>query len=104
MPSHQKPYDRRPWRRKPDPILHYWSNGRPSTAQASGFKTILVFCVGPATGPRCWHNARVPLDRLPDWDWYDICAHLKCTKCGSVGWVDPRPNWPEVIDFNKGIG
>jgi hypothetical protein len=41
---------------------------------------------------------------LPDWPWYDICAHLKCTKCGSVGWVDPRPNWPEVINFNKGVG
>lgn len=30
-----------------------------------------------------------------------ICAHLKCAKCGSVGWVDPRPNWSEVIDVNK---
>jgi hypothetical protein len=53
--------------------------------------------------PRCWHNAEAPLDRLPDWDWSDICAHLKCTKCGSVGWVDPRPNWGEVINFNKGV-
>jgi hypothetical protein len=44
------------------------------------------------------------LDSLPDWQCYDICAHLKWTKCGSVGWVDPRPNWPEVINFNKGIG
>ena len=43
-------------------------------------------------------------DELPEWDWYDICAHLKCTECGSVGWVDPRPNWSDVIDFNKGIG
>jgi hypothetical protein len=39
----------------------------------------------------------VPLDRLPDWDWYDVLAHLKCTRCGSVNWVDPRPNWTEVI-------
>lgn len=65
----------------------------------------LVYCVGPPDcNPRCWHWAAVPLDRLPDWDWYDICAHLKCMKCGSVGWVDPRPNWSEIIDFNKGIG
>jgi hypothetical protein len=74
-------------------------------AKAHGFKTILVYCVGPPDcNPRCWHWAAVPLDRLPDWDWYDICAHLKCTKCGSVGWVDPRPNLSEVIDFNKGTG
>jgi hypothetical protein len=46
----------------------------------------------------------VPLDRLPDWDWFDICAHLKCSKCGSVGWIDPRPNWSEVVNFKKGIG
>jgi len=24
-----------------------------------------------------------PLGRLPDRDWYDICAHFKCTPCGS---------------------
>jgi hypothetical protein len=29
-------------------------------------------------GEHCWHSATVPLDRLPDWDWYDTCAHLKC--------------------------
>jgi len=22
---------------------------------------------------------------------------------GSVGWVDPRPNWGEVNNFNKGV-
>ena len=96
-----------PWRRKPDSRLRYWSEGTPTTAKAAGYKTILVYCVGPLYGdprPRCWHNAAVPLDRLPDWDWRDICAHLKCTKCGSVDWVDPRPNWGEVIDFEKGVG
>jgi hypothetical protein len=36
-----------------------------------------------AIPPRCWHYAEVPLDGLPDWGWYDICAHLKCTRCGS---------------------
>jgi hypothetical protein len=38
-----------------------------------------------------------------DWDWYDICAHLKCSRCGSVEWVDPRPNWSEVVNYNQGI-
>lgn len=53
--------------------------------------------------PRCWHYSVVPLDRLPNWGWYDICSHLKCTRCGSVGWVDPRPNWSEVIDYQRGF-
>jgi putative ABC transport system substrate-binding protein len=30
-----------------------------------------------------------------------ILAHLKCTKCGSVAWVDPRPNWGEVINYGN---
>jgi hypothetical protein len=45
----------------------------------------------------------VPPDGLPDWGWYDICAHFKFTRCGSVGWVDPRPNWSEVIDYQRGF-
>jgi hypothetical protein len=94
-----------PWRRKPVSRLRYWSGGSPSKAKAKadGFKTSLVYCVGPPAGLRCWHWSAVKLDDLPEWDWYDICAHLKCTQCGSVGWVDPRPNWSEVINFNKGI-
>jgi hypothetical protein len=36
-----------------------------------------------------------------DWRWPDICAHLKCTEYGSVGWIDPRPNWSEIINFDK---
>jgi hypothetical protein len=43
------------------------------------------------------------LAELPDWDWYEISAHLRCTECGAVGWVDTRLDWSEVIDFNKGI-
>jgi len=96
-----------PWRRKPNSRLRYWAGGSPSKAKADGFKSILVYCVGPRDRdprPRCWHWSAVMLDDLPEWDWYDICAHLKCTQCGSVGWVDPRPNWSEVINYNKGIG
>jgi hypothetical protein len=28
---------------------------------------------------------------------------MKCTEGGSIGWVDPRPNWSEVVSFVKGI-
>ncbi|XIA62448.1 hypothetical protein ACFIOY_23090 [Bradyrhizobium sp. TZ2] len=38
---------------------------------------------------------KVPLERQPDWT---ILAHLKRAKCGSVDWVDPWPNWCEVVD------
>jgi hypothetical protein len=96
-----------PWRRKPSSQLRYWTTGGPATAKPAGFKTILVYCIGPPPRdprPRCWHNAEVPLERLPEWLWPDICAHFKCTKCGSIGWVDPRPNWPEVINYSKGVG
>jgi hypothetical protein len=43
------------------------------------------------------------LKDLPDWDWREISAHFRCTKCGTVGYVDTRMDWTEVIDFNKGI-
>jgi hypothetical protein len=26
------------------------------------------------------------------------------SKCGSVGWLDPRPNWGVVINYSKGVG
>jgi hypothetical protein len=51
-----------------------------------------------------YHNDRLRLDDLPDWDWCDISAHLKCTRCGTIGYVDTRVDWSEVINFNKGIG
>ena len=60
-----------PGRRKPSSRLHYWSNGRPADGLAAGFKTILVYCVGPPVGihrPRCWHNSALRLEDLPDWD------------------------------------
>jgi hypothetical protein len=41
---------------------------------------------------------------LPDWHWQDISAHLRCTKCGAIGYVDTRLNWSEVIDSNSPTG
>jgi hypothetical protein len=50
------------------------------------------------------HCGQLPLKDLPDWDWREISAHFRCTKCGTVGHVDTRADCSEVIDFNKGIG
>jgi hypothetical protein len=93
-----------PWRRKPASWLSYWEG---PVNRDAGFKTVIVYCVGP-THPKsshqgCHHNASLKLDSLPDWDWRDISAHLRCTRCGTVGYVDTRLNWSEVIDFNKGV-
>jgi len=97
-----------PWRRKAASHLHYWSGRTPSETRADGFRTVLVYCVGPDKLPNgyhscCHHSAALNLDELPEWDWYDISAHLRCTKCGTAGYVDTRLNWSEVINFNKGI-
>jgi hypothetical protein len=92
-----------PWRKKPARYLHYWTG---PVNRTGGFKTVLVYCLGDLPDDkytRCHHIGRIALADLPDWDWYDISAHLKCTKCGSVGWVDTRLDWSEVINFNKGI-
>jgi hypothetical protein len=94
-----------PWRRKPVSWLEYWEG---PVNRSTGFKTILVYCVGPAHPASyheaCHHNGRLRLADLPDWDWHDISAHLKCTECGTIGYVDTRLDWSEVINFNKGIG
>lgn len=37
------------------------------------------------------------------WQWPQIPAHLKCTKCGAFGYVDTWNNWSEVIYFNKEV-
>lgn len=49
------------------------------------------------------YNGRLNLADLPDWDWYDVSAHLKCTACGKVGWVDTRLDWGQVINLAKGV-
>jgi hypothetical protein len=58
----------------------------------------------PAITSAAITTAGLRLSDLPDWDWRDISAHLKCTRCGTVGYVDTRVDWTEVINFNKGIG
>jgi len=92
-----------PWRRKSAGHLQYWSGPIDRT---TGHKTILVYCLGPPAPrgyqDRCHHIGRLRFEDLPDWDWQDISAHLKCSVCGTVGYVDTRLDWSEVIDFNKG--
>jgi hypothetical protein len=88
-----------PWRRKPATYLEYWTGPVDRSAR---FKTIIVYCLGPP-GRRCHHSGHLRLADLPDWEWQDISAHLKCTECGTVGYVDTRVNWSEVINFNEGV-
>ena len=33
------------------------------------------------------HSARLKIADPPDWDWYDISAHVESTECGAIGWV-----------------
>ncbi len=90
---------------KPTSRLNYWSGGSPSRSKAAGFKIILLYCVGPPDRdprPRCWHNARLKVDDLPERDWYDICAHLNARNVVALDGL-MRPNWSEVINFNKGV-
>jgi hypothetical protein len=90
-----------PWRRKPASWLAYWKG---PVNRNAGFRTVIVYCLGPVhRGPCCGHSAPLRLADLPDWDWREISAHLRCTKCGTVGYVDTRLNWSEVVNFDKGI-
>ena len=95
-----------PWRKKPARRLRYWTG---PVNRNTGFKSVLVFCCGsvhPSNGYHgdCHHTGRLALADLPDWDWRDISAHLRCMHCGSVGYVVTRLDWSEVIDFNKADG
>ncbi|WP_244549653.1 hypothetical protein [Bradyrhizobium erythrophlei] len=50
--------------------------------------------VHPAHTPKVINTTgRLKLVDLPNLDWYDISARLKCTACGKVGWVDTRLDW-----------
>jgi hypothetical protein len=68
-------------------LARYWDG--PVNGDA-GFKTVLVYCVGPLRGKLCGHCGSLMLKDLPDWDWFQISAHLRCTKCGTVGYLDTR--------------
>jgi hypothetical protein len=58
----------------------------------------------PAAGRRsacAVGSSAVKLDCLPDWDWPDVCTHLKCTKCGSVGKVARATTWVLIALRNQ---
>ena len=87
-----------PWGCKPARWLEYWEG---PVKRDTRHNTILIFCLGPADvqsyHDRCHDNGRLSLSDLPDWDWYDISAHLRCTS--TVGVVNTRVDWTEVINF-----
>ena len=80
------------------------ATGKARSIATRAFASVLVYCVGPPMERLCGHCGRLALNDLPDGDWQDISAHLRCTRCGTVGYVDTRMDWSEVIDFNKGVG
>ena len=94
------------WRKKPASYLRYWTG---PVNRDAGFKTVLIYCTGTLDPTRgyhgnCHHIGRLTLADLPDWDWYDISAHLRCSVCGNVGYVVTRVDWDEVIDFSRPKG
>lgn len=90
---------RKPWRQKPEPWLHYWP-GRPDrhVDPRHGVIGVIVYCVAKGEGQwTCGHSAKFKVTDFPEgWTWAEISAHLKCTKCGAIGYVSLRPDWPAV--------
>jgi hypothetical protein len=41
-------------------------------------------------------KTRINLADLPPWDW--TSAHLRYTVCRTVGYIDTRVDWSEVVD------
>jgi hypothetical protein len=67
-------------------VFRYWTG---PVERDERFSAVWVYCL-EVQGYRFHHSGRLKIADLPDWDWYDISAHLKCTECGAVGWVDVR--------------
>lgn len=88
------------WRRKPASYVEYL-NG--SVNRSAGFNTVIVYCIATPGGRPCGHSGHLLLANFPDWSWEDISAHLKCTKCGAIRYVDTRVNWSEKVNFSKGV-
>jgi len=91
-------HTRKPWRKKPADWLRYWT-GKPD--RRTQVKTVIAYCLWADGQKRCGHSAVMKIADLPDWDWADISAHMRCTVCGHVGYVDFRANWSDVIDPEK---
>lgn len=88
--------------RKPESWLET-PTGSVARSRRSGFTRIRAYCVGRSSKDRrrCWHEKDIPLDALPDTSWEQIAWRLRCTKCGSLGYVNLRVDWTEVIDFHS---
>ena len=67
-----------------------------SVNRDAGFRAVLVYCVGPPKGKLCGHCGRLPLKDLPGMGLAGINADFRCSKCGTVGYVDTRMDLSEV--------
>jgi hypothetical protein len=60
-------------------------------ARRFGVTELLVYC----HQPMCWHQSTLPAARFAD----DVVIQslkprLRCSRCGQLGNVDVRPDWP----------
>jgi hypothetical protein len=69
----------------PPPTLGHYRNRH-------GIRTFKVYCLN---GTRCWHQAILTFDDLPDETIAkSLDARMVCTRCGLIG-ADVRPNWTQ---------
>lgn len=79
----------KPQKSKPGPLptLGHYRNDH-------GIRTFTVYCLN---GVRCWHQAVVTFEDLPDETIAkSLDARMVCTQCGLVG-ADVRPNFRTTI-------
>ena len=74
--------------------LRYWTTGRPADMRAEGFRTILVYCVGPPDRDPAPAAGTIPWCR-----WMDppigagtISAHISSSRGAAqvAGWIRAR--------------
>ncbi len=56
---------------------------------------VWVYCCGGSTP--CWNSKLVSVHDLPGERWEDVCRRFKCSSCGTVGRVDLRTHWADVV-------
>jgi len=59
-------------------------NLRKPLVRLARFLVNRVHAARSGSPPRCWRSSAVPLDRLPNWGWYDSCKRCTPSSNGSV--------------------